>query len=149
MMTPRGLLNLANDLCADDREEAWRTAASRAYYAVFHAAAELLDHADFEVPNADTAHAYLWLRLQNSGHPDVIAAGVELKELRAMRNEADYDRHVDFTHGQATAQVLTAFRILDLLEAVMNSPETLNRITPVIRAYERDVLHDVSYRGTP
>jgi uncharacterized protein (UPF0332 family) len=149
MMTPRDLINLANDLCEDEREVAWRTAVSRAYYAVFHAAAELLELAGFEVPSSEQAHAYLWLRLHNSGHPDVQAAGVEMKELRARRNQADYLRTGTFPHVLAAEQVLAGLGVLELLESVQGSPPTLARITDAIRAYERDVLRFVTYRGSP
>jgi uncharacterized protein (UPF0332 family) len=148
-MTPRDLLDLANELCADDREVAWRTSASRAYYAAFHTARELFEQAGFDVPKAERAHSYLWLRLENSGHPDVIESGIHLKDLRTTRNEADYDLSTDFTHGQAYQQVGVALGVMNLLELVAKSPETLARIIPVIRAYERDVLQDVTYRGTP
>jgi uncharacterized protein (UPF0332 family) len=149
MMTPRDLINLANDLCEDEREVAWRTAVSRAYYAVFHAAAQLLDQAGFEVPSSEQAHAYLWLRLHNCGQPDVQAAGIEMKELRAKRNQADYHRTATFAHVSATGPVLAGLGVLDLLESVQESPPTLARIAEAIRVYERDVLRVVSYRGSP
>jgi uncharacterized protein (UPF0332 family) len=149
MITPRDLINLANDLCEDDREVAWRTAASRAYYAAFHAAAQLLEQAGFEVSNSEQAHAYLWLCLENCGHADVQAAGMKLKDLRATRNLADYRRTSTFAHPFATGQVLAALGVLDLLESVQESPPTLARIADAIRVYERDVLRVVSYRGSP
>ena len=148
-MNPRAFLELANELCGDDREEAWRTAAGRAYYAVFHGARDLLGQAEFEVPTSERAHAYLWLRLENSAHPDIESAGARLKELRTMRNWADYDLNQPFAHAQATGQVLAALGVLDILESVMESPETLQRITDAIRVYERDVLRVVSYREAP
>lgn len=118
MITPRELIDLANDLCEDDREVVWRTAANGAYFAAFHAAHELLEESGFEVPTSEQAHAYLWLRLSNSGHADISAAGVVLKELRTMCNVADYKRNATFTHSQATGQVLAALGVLDLLESV-------------------------------
>ncbi len=149
MITPRELIDLANDLCAEDREVAWRTAATCAYFAVFHLASELLDQAGFDVPNSEKAHGYLWLRLENSGHPDVSAAGMELKELRTRRNRAQYDRNDTFSHLDATRQVVASLRVMDLLEQVRESPDTVTRIIPVIRDYERDVLQDVTYRESP
>jgi hypothetical protein len=148
MMTPRELIDLANDLCEDDREVVWRTAANRAYFAAFHAACELLEHSGFEVPDSEQAHAYLWLRLSNCGHPDISSTGTVLKFLRTTRNVADYKRNETFTHPQATGQVLAALRVLDLLESVQVSPQTLARIADAIRVYERDVLRVVSYRGS-
>jgi hypothetical protein len=74
---------------------------------------------------------------------------VDLKELRMVRNVADYRRNDAFTHSQATGQVFAALGVLDLLESVQKSPPTLARIADAIRVYERDVLRVVSYRGLP
>src|SRR5262249_50065845 len=146
-MTPRDLLDLADELSTDDREAAWRAATHLAYYAAFHAARALMTQAGFRVPDADRAHAYLWLRLQNSGHPDVNAAGANLSRARGIRNQADYDLTPGFTRRHATAQVNLAETIIDLLEQVIASPETLTRITAAIRDYERDVLRETTWNA--
>src|SRR3954453_19412954 len=103
-MVPRDLLDLADELSTDDREAAWRAAAHCAYYAAFHVAPSLLTQAGFAVPDADRAHGYLWLRLQNSGPPAVAKAGRDLSEARTIRNQADYDLTLAFTAKFATAQ---------------------------------------------
>src|SRR5688572_30354038 len=108
MMTPRDLLDFADELSTDDREAAWRAAAHCAYYAAFHAARILLTRAGFAVPDADRAHGYLWLRLQNSGQPDVEHAGRSLNRARTYRNQADYDFVPAFTRKLATTQVALA-----------------------------------------
>jgi uncharacterized protein (UPF0332 family) len=149
LMTPRELLDLADELSTDDREAAWRTAAHCAYYAAFHVARSLLSQLGFVVPDADRAHGYLWLRFQNSGHPDVAKAGRDLSEARTVRNGADYDLAAVFTRKLATSQVVLAEGIIETLEQVAGSPATLARITPAMRDYERDVLREVTWRGGP
>jgi uncharacterized protein (UPF0332 family) len=146
-MTPRDLLELADELSTDDREAAWRAAAHCAYYAAFHAARSLLTQGGFAVPDADRAHGYLWLRLQNSGHPDVAQAGRRLSEARGHRNHADYAFSPAFTRSLATAQVVRVEGIVEMLELVSDSPETLARITQTMRDYERDALREVTWRG--
>ena len=148
-MTPRDLLDLADELSTDDREAAWRTAAHCAYYSAFHVARNLLTQVGFGVPDADRAHGYLWLRLQNSGHPDVVKAGRDLSDSRTIRNHADYDLALPFTAKLATGQVARAEAIVELLELVVQSPATLARITQTTRDYERDVLREVTWRGGP
>jgi uncharacterized protein (UPF0332 family) len=74
-MTPNDILDLAAELVTASTEAAWRAAVSRAYYAAFHAGRLLLQGMGFEVPQGERVHAYLWLRLSNSGHPDVAEAG--------------------------------------------------------------------------
>ncbi len=90
-MTGPDFLPLARKLAAGSTEADWRTAVSRAYYAAFHVARRLLEDLGFRVPCADSAHAYLWLRLNNCGDLAVQAAASELQLLRNRRNHADYD----------------------------------------------------------
>ena len=66
-MTGRDFLPSAHQLAAGGTEAAWRTAVSRAYYAAFHCARELLENMSFRVPRADLAHKYLIFRLSNCG----------------------------------------------------------------------------------
>jgi hypothetical protein len=91
----RDYLSVATRLLAEATEADWRSAISRAYYAAFHVGCDLLRSLGFTVPRADRAHAHVWLRLSNSGHPDVIKAGADLNDLRGARNRADYDARRD------------------------------------------------------
>jgi uncharacterized protein (UPF0332 family) len=91
MMDVRDFLEVAWSLLEGNGEAEWRSAVSRAYYAAFHVARQLMIQCGFAVPRADQAHAYLWLRLSNAGHPDVQQAGAQLSFLRQERNRADYD----------------------------------------------------------
>jgi hypothetical protein len=88
-MSSRDLLEVADDLLGGLKEAHWRSAVSRAYYAAFHEARLLLRRCGFAVPRGEQAHAYLWLRLSNCGHPDLAHAGAELNDLRSQRNWAD------------------------------------------------------------
>jgi uncharacterized protein (UPF0332 family) len=104
-VNPRLFLSQAQRLAAAAAEEDWRTAASRAYYAAFHIASNFLTSLGFVVPNAERAHAYLWLRLQNCGAPTVQRAGIVLNDLRRQRTRADYDLQHAFTQARALAAV--------------------------------------------
>ena len=147
-MTSRELLEWADECSDGDREAAWRSAVHCAYYSAFHAARRLLRLAGFAVPDADRAHSYFWLRLSNSGHPEVAQAGAALSALRSVRNQADYDLELIFSRRDATSQVALGEGVVDLLELVAESPETLSRIAQTMREYERDVLRGVTWRGT-
>src|SRR5437763_1133473 len=109
-------MSLALALVGGLREADWRSGASRAYYAAFHVARELLQRCGFDVPAAEQAHGYLWLRLANAGHPDVIKAGNTLRDLRHYRNWADYDLTQTFTQPRAFAQVQDAEEVIRTLE---------------------------------
>jgi len=145
-MTPRAFLDVAGEWAVGTHEAEWRSAVSRAYYAAFHTARNLLELCGFTVPPADQAHAYLWLRLSNASHPDVVQVGHDLQYLRRVRNGADYDIAQAFPQALAVKQVELASGIVDLLENVPTLPTVLARITAAIQAYERDVLKQVTWR---
>src|SRR5262249_6282506 len=124
----------------------WRTAVSRAYYASFHVARNLLRQCGFVVPRADQAHAYLWQRLANCGHPDISQAGNHLNDLRSLRNRSDYDLDRPLAHAQAVRLVLLAEDIIRLLEQAATEPALLTLITDAMKDYERDVLKEVTWQ---
>src|SRR4051812_32107702 len=115
-MNPRDFLDVADDLAAGLREADWRSAVSRAYYAAFHVGRRLLRRCGFVVPEAEQAHGYVWLRLANSGHPDIQLAGNNLATLRRVRNLADYDLARPLAHSAAIGQVQAAAETLRVLE---------------------------------
>jgi uncharacterized protein (UPF0332 family) len=148
MMNGREFLEVAADLSSGEREGDWRSAISRAYYGCFHVARQLLQECGFQVPRGDQAHAYLWRRLSNSGHTDIVAAGRQLNQLRNDRNWADYDLQLPLNQVTGHDRVLLAEKIADLLEAVATMPTVRATITDVMKTYERDVLHEATWTPT-
>jgi hypothetical protein len=145
MIQGRAFLDVAWELLAGLGEADWRSAAIRAYYAGFHVARQLFDICGFKAPDGDRAHAYLWLRLSNSGHPDVNNAGLSLNHLRGKRNLADYDLYYSLDQISATTLVQAADEIIKLLEMVMATPLVCAQITDNIKIYERDVLGELTW----
>jgi hypothetical protein len=145
-MNPHDILDLADELSTGIREVDWRTAVSRAYFAAFHVARLFMGRLGFAVPRGDQAHAYLWLRLSNCGHPDVEGAGRDLNELRRLRNWADYDLDQPFAHMIAIDQVQTAMDIIQVLDTALTTPPVLTAVTDTIKIYERDVLRQVTWQ---
>src|SRR6267154_1443857 len=107
-MTGRDFLPLARQLLGLGGEAARRSAVSRAYYAAFHVARDLLAGLGFVVPRADRAHEYLYRRLNNCGLPTVRVAAGKLHDLRSRRNQADYDLALAVSVPLATGQVAAA-----------------------------------------
>ena len=140
----RDYLRLARALAAGKTEAEWRSASSRNYYAAFHVARGLLLGLGFHVPRADKAHAYLWLRLSNAGHADVIQAGRRLNGLRGQRNRADYEEQAPVTQALAAGHVQVAEEIIQALDAAAVEP-VRTQITDAIKIYERDILRDVTW----
>src|SRR5262249_23489096 len=143
-MDPREFLTLARQLSLATTESAWRSAISRAYYAAFHVARQLLEDLGFAVPYADRADGYVWLRLSNCGEAVVEQAGRELNDLRRHRNSADYDLARPVRSAIARSREQVATRIIQILESAALEP-TRTQITDAMKIYERDVLHDVTW----
>ena len=148
-MNPRDLLDVASDLVTGPREADWRSGVSRAYYAAFHVARLLLRQCGFAVPRAEQAHAYLWLRLSNTGRADVDQVGSDLNDLRSKRNRADYDLDRPFPEGEAVNCVQDAEDIVRLLDQIPTLPHVQQQIVDGIRVYERDVLRQVTWQAPP
>jgi uncharacterized protein (UPF0332 family) len=144
-MSGREFLLVARDLLAGSTEAGWRSSVSRAYYAAFHVARQRLEEFGFTVPRGERAHAYLWLRLSNCGDPQVQDSGQRLNALRGQRNRADYDVGKAFSHPTADGEVRIAESIIQIIDAAAVEP-TRTQITNAMKIYERDVLHDVTWR---
>ena len=138
-MDPDEFLVIAGESATGARQGDWRTAASRAYYAAFHVARNLLRGAGFAVPAAHLAHNYLDARLLNSGHPDVQAAAGLFHRLRRWRNEADYDLHLVFSEERGVRSVNQALDVVRTLRDLQNEPTVLAQVVDAIRDYEHDI----------
>jgi uncharacterized protein (UPF0332 family) len=136
-MTGRDFLPLARSLARGNDEAEWRTAVSRAYYAAFHTARDLLTDLGFGTPRADTAHEYLYRRLNNCGLAPVQSAARRLHDLRRFRNQADYDFARPLGKAGAATQLSAAERIVQALDAL--APDERTRMTDAMKDYERQI----------
>jgi uncharacterized protein (UPF0332 family) len=135
----RDFLTVAQALSAGPTEAAWRSAISRAYYAAFHTAREFVTRLGFRVPAGEQAHAYLWLRLSNTGDPAADVIGRLLRDLRGRRNTADYELGRPRSQANATDAANDARDLVARMDALAGTPaETV--IRDGMRAYERTVL---------
>ena len=145
MMDPRAFLNIAGEAAAGTREEDWRTAAGRAYYAAFLVARDLLVKAGFQVPPDQGGHAYIWLRLSNCGRTEIEEAGKTLRNLRRHRTWADYDTAHPFPEELAVQQVNQALTFVDVLDALAETASALATVVANIRDNEQRVLGENTY----
>jgi uncharacterized protein (UPF0332 family) len=142
-MNGRDFLRVARALAAAGGEAEHRSAVSRAYYAAFHAARDLMSQLRFSVPRADRAHEYLYRRLNNCGVRSVVAAGRDLHLLRGQRNHADYDVGLVVPAKAATDSLADAGAIIRTLDAL--SPLDRVQIATAMRLYEQGI-GDVTWR---
>ena len=145
-MSPRSFLDLADELAVGDGEAEWRSAVSRAYYAAFHVGRDFLIRCGFEAPRADQVHAYLILRLMNSGNAQLAHSARDLADLRSRRNYADYDLNGDFPQRLASTLVFKAADAVRVFEDYIAEPSAIATVAAAILAYERDVLRQVTWR---
>jgi uncharacterized protein (UPF0332 family) len=141
-MTGRDFLATARTVLAGKNEPDWRTAAGRAYYAAFHEARDLLAALRFRTPHADRAHQYLYLRFNNCGHAAVVPDARRLRDLRSLRNHADYELKRPFTAALAATAVVTAESIIKTLDAL--TPAERTQITDAMKLYEQ-MIGDVTW----
>lgn len=147
MILDRDVLRLAEKMSTAGNEAEWRCAISRAYYAAFHHARDLLQALGFEVPRGEQAHAFLWKRLQSCGNPSLGLAGSNLNQLRGQRNRADYDLAGDVSQRTAMTAVERANAIFQVLDSL--SPDDREAAVEIIKAYERDILRETTWRARP
>jgi uncharacterized protein (UPF0332 family) len=147
-MTGHDFLSLAQLLAAGWTEAAWRSAGSRAYYAAFHIARDLLRGLGFAVPATDVAHKYLAFRLQNCGQADLQQAGRDLDKLRDFRNRADYDLYPVFVQQRAYMSADLARQII-LAAALAAADPTRTQVRDAIIAYERTAYGQTTWSPPP
>src|SRR5437773_9338428 len=136
-MNGRDFLAAARRQAASAEEADWRRAASRAYYAAFHVARDLLADLRFRTPRADRAHNYLYVRLNNCSEPQIRDAADLLHDLRSRRNVADYDVRPPFPFQDAATAIADAASILRILNSL--TPAERTRTTDAMKLYEQQI----------
>jgi uncharacterized protein (UPF0332 family) len=145
-MNPDDFLELAQRLAAGPGEAELRSAVSRAYYGLFHAARILVAACEVTTPESAEAHTKVCLCLQNSGHPQLEGAGRKLASFRNIRNRADYqltDRR--FNSGAFVTIQMSIAR--DIAAAIHSAHADIPSFKTALRIYARDVLK-LPVRGT-
>lgn len=117
------LLQLAESLVADPRDEiAWRAAASRAYYAGHHACDTACTRhgvppatSGWTRPHKMIIRELLGIRIANAaGEAKLRQAGRLLNQILDMRTIADYEINGTFTSNQAQQAIALAKQVLAL-----------------------------------
>ena len=146
-MDPLDFLNLAGDWASGSSEGEWRTSTSRAYYAAFHVARNLLRQAGFQVPMGDQCHNYVYVRLNNCGDGTIEAVGRAIHDLRRLRNRADYDLDVPFDEQIAINTYHCSLDITRPLAALAGNAPLLAQVVRAIVAYETAAFGSSTFHG--
>ncbi len=92
-MRPELFLEIAKEWSANksDCEAHTRSATSRAYYAALHCCQVTLKVLGVEADDFGGSHQKVIEALKQSGDKELVSLGNKLKDLKVMRESADYD----------------------------------------------------------
>lgn len=140
-MKPRDFQTLASKLASETGAAELRSAVSRAYYAVYNSAVEMVDKLGFHVSSGAQGHGDVQKWLGNSGDSEIEKVGSKLANLRSRRNRADYElnrRDIE-KPGNVQAAVRDAESMLRSLEQCLRESERCQRIKLGIEEYQRKI----------
>lgn len=124
-MDPADFLSTARDLCLPigKREADYRSAISRAYYAVFLTVRERLGNSiSFELRmraqlSKQLTHDWTIRSLCNCGISEIEGYGIALKSLQSARHLADYDMKKVILFAKANEEIANAQDLCDEMNA--------------------------------
>lgn len=126
-------LRTAERLALGTTEGNWRSAASRAYYAVYHFFWEWLVQEGMPLPPL-LAHNTLDDALRAAVGPGMSPVSKAFHKLLEARRHADYDLHLPFGKSHADQNVVRAASIVADFQAVLVGPHGRQAVGDV-RAY--------------
>lgn len=111
-------LSVANHLLTQTGEEYWRSAISRAYYAMFGPTRKILEGQGIQF-KADNIHRQVINWLKKHKNPTAKQVGANLDRLRRERNKADYDDSISVSLNDAFVALTLAQKIQKDLSTVL------------------------------
>ena len=120
----------------------FRTAISRAYYAVYNIGINLLKELGFTIANNDQAHKQVYYHFNNSGDSELIEVATKIDDLRTQRNHADYHLERDDVEKKynAKAHAYSADRLIKTMEKQCTG-ENRSQIIKSIEDWRKKTLH--------
>ena len=122
-MDGQDFLLTARRLLSSAEESDWRSAISRAYYAVFHFGCDFYRAHGLDLGMGGQVHSNLYIGLNNCGHAAVHTLAGRVDSLRGDRADADYDLRRPVSNAKAITCVRQAETIIaDFLAILVNIP---------------------------
>ncbi|MGR3309772.1 MAG: HEPN domain-containing protein [Candidatus Brocadiales bacterium] len=145
-MDGKDFLKVATSLVEGTEEAEYRSAVSRAYYAAFLFARQLLVEWGFQVKHAYGGHDELYKRFHNCGQTEIVEAASDLKDLYSRRLDADYLRKNNKINigQQKTAKLYVLFA-----EKIIAQLETCREYPIKKKVIEGIRLYDAKIKGYP
>jgi uncharacterized protein (UPF0332 family) len=128
----------AEQLLKMPSEAAYRSAVSRAYYAVFHCGAEFLSGLGIQASRGPQTHGQLQARVNNCGVTEFQQLYRIIYRLYDNRLLADYDLKSKEFQSQATTALwlASAKQAIAIIKDCKKAQNLCNQIRQGIRAYE-------------
>ncbi len=109
-------LDLARELAKHETEAHQRSAVSRAYYAMYCIARDMLDVVgDFNPPRCGSDHVYLWNTFAEEPYRAIAIRDLG-QRLREARTQADYENFISNLPYLVEGAILDAEELKDALE---------------------------------
>ncbi len=142
-MDGKDFLKVATALVEGKEEAEYRSAVSRAYYAAYIFALQLLKKWEFSVVDGPGGHLDVQRRFSNCGQIEIKKAASKLDDLRSRRIHADYLKREDIGQQKiAKYWVKIAEDIIIQLETCREDPIRENIIEGIR-------LYDAKIKGYP
>jgi hypothetical protein len=110
----------AERLAQGSTEGDWRSAVSRAYYAVFHFFREFLFAQGLDIGRGGQSHFNLYSGLLNCGVPAVMPISRRIDDCRRRRVSADYELGNPIDQAFAVSSVQQAGAVVTGFQALLN-----------------------------
>jgi len=140
-MDPKQFQYLASKLAEHGAYPAeFRTAISRAYYAVFHFGLNFLRGMGFSILQNADAHEEVYRHFNNSGDRELVKVATKFHDLRTKRNHADYDLKRPEVEAKENAKmwVQSAGRLIESMDRSCNGQNRIH-IIKAIQDWKTDV----------
>lgn len=111
----------AERLAQGATEGNWRSAISRAYYAVFHYFRQWMLTHGLDIGRGGQVHNNLYVGLSNCGFAPVAVIGRRFEDLRKNRTDADYDLGTTVSQPDAISHVQEARSLLTDFAAALGT----------------------------
>ena len=111
-------LKLAQELGARTDEASLRSAASRAYYYVYHLALQRAESNDFQIRSGEGTHTQLWRCFSANPEPDCQRLAQIAGRLKEKRERADYNHYFARIDEEVPSLLADAQRFALLLSRI-------------------------------
>jgi uncharacterized protein (UPF0332 family) len=137
-MRGEDFLFAAEQLLRIPNEATYRSAVSRAYYAIFHCAVEFLSELGFPASRGPQAHGELQFRVNNCGVAEFQQLYGMIHQLYGRRRLADYElKNAEFqSRPTAALWVASAKQAIAIVMDCKKSKALCTQIRQGIREYE-------------